>query len=194
MALAVGVVTVLALGTVQAVGMFTPAYDIPISGSPDCGTGRQVVLIAQAVPSATQVPCLAALPAGWALGEVDIERYEASFSLDSDQAGDRAVEATLQPATAASSTGPCPRPATRWAPSAWSGPTSWRPACGRRASTCSPAAASPTGSTSPTTPAPGLIFDVEQALGFVPRGVLADHVRDQTGLTLCGAGTECTGG
>jgi hypothetical protein len=37
-----------------------------------------------------------------------------------------------------------------------------------------------------------LIFDVEEALGFVPRTVLIDAVQDRNGLALCGAGTECT--
>jgi hypothetical protein len=38
-----------------------------------------------------------------------------------------------------------------------------------------------------------LIFSAEQALSFVHRATLADHVRDTTGLALCGAGTECVG-
>jgi hypothetical protein len=40
---------------------------------------------------------------------------------------------------------------------------------------------------------PELIFDVEEALGFVPRAQLVEHVRDLNGLALCGAGAECTG-
>ena len=51
-----------------------------------------MVLMAQAVPSATSVPCMAALPAGWELGGLGIKRGEASFWLDSDRAGDRAVD------------------------------------------------------------------------------------------------------
>ena len=67
-ALALGVLGALVLGTAQAVSMFTPAYDIPISGSPDCGTGSQTILMAQAVPSATQIPCLATPARGLGAG------------------------------------------------------------------------------------------------------------------------------
>jgi len=40
---------------------------------------------------------------------------------------------------------------------------------------------------------PELIFDVEEALGFVPRTQLVEHVRNLNGLALCGAGAECVG-
>jgi tRNA A-37 threonylcarbamoyl transferase component Bud32 len=193
-ALAVGVVTVLALGTVQAVSMFTPAYDIPISGSPDCGTGEQVVLIAQAVPSATQVPCLAALPAGWALGDVDIERYEASFSLDSDQAGERAVEAMLQPRDRCELDGAVPTPSDEVGTERLERPDQLAPGLRTTRFYLFPGGCVTYRFDFADDAGPELIFDVEQALGFVPRVVLADDVRDETGLTLCGAGAECTGG
>ena len=67
------------------------------NGTPSCGTDNVLVLMAQAVPAATSVPCMAALPAGWELGGVGIKRGEASFWLDSDRAGDRAVTVTLLP-------------------------------------------------------------------------------------------------
>jgi hypothetical protein len=40
---------------------------------------------------------------------------------------------------------------------------------------------------------PAVLFDVDQALGFQPRSLLANHVRETTGLDLCGAGTTCVG-
>jgi hypothetical protein len=38
-----------------------------------------------------------------------------------------------------------------------------------------------------------LLFDAEQALGFVPRERLVEHVRNLNGLALCGAGARCSG-
>jgi hypothetical protein len=40
----------------------------------------------------------------------------------------------------------------------------------------------------------GLRTRVEAALGFLPRAEVADWAREQSGLTLCGAGTSCPGG
>ena len=56
-----------------------------------------MILMAQSVPSATSVPCVAALPTGWSLGDVHIARDRSTFSLDSDRGGTDAVEATLLP-------------------------------------------------------------------------------------------------
>ena len=62
---------------------------------PACGTGHSMILAAQAVPSAALVPCVAALPPGWRVGGTDIASGHASFWLDSDRAGVRAVTVTL---------------------------------------------------------------------------------------------------
>ncbi len=72
-------------------------HDLPIEDSPDCGTGDVAITVAQSVPSATLVPCIATLPAGWELGGVHVKRDRSTFWLDSDLGGDRAVEATLTP-------------------------------------------------------------------------------------------------
>jgi tRNA A-37 threonylcarbamoyl transferase component Bud32/membrane-associated phospholipid phosphatase len=191
-ALALGVLVVLILGTVQAISMFTPAYDIPISGSPDCGTGSQTVLMAQAVPSATQVPCLAALPAGWELGGVDIERYDASFWLDSDQAGDRAVEATLQRPEDCGLDGAVPTPSDEVGTERLERPQQLSPALRNRRFYLFPGGCVTYEFDFDPGAGAALIFDVEEALGFVPRTVLIDAVQDRNGLALCGAGTECT--
>ena len=72
-----------------------------------CGTPEQAVphcppeatdallLVAQSVPSATQVPCVTELPAGWSYGGQVIERGRSKFWLYSDRAGERAVTVTL---------------------------------------------------------------------------------------------------
>ena len=93
MALALLVITAVALTNVYS--MFTPV-ELPIADKPTCGTGKVMILMAQAVPSATSVPCIAALPAGWSVGSVRVSRGEGRFWLDSDQAGNHALDVTLR--------------------------------------------------------------------------------------------------
>jgi hypothetical protein len=56
---------------------------------------RGVVLMAQAVPSASWLPCLDAVPLGWRLAGVEIRDGSGGFWLDSDRDGVRAIEARL---------------------------------------------------------------------------------------------------
>jgi hypothetical protein len=62
--------------------------------------GRQattlVVLMAQAVPTASQLPCIELLPAGWSVSDIFVRNGRVRFSLDSDRVGTRAVEVVLE--------------------------------------------------------------------------------------------------
>ncbi len=86
-----------------AVAAIMPACGSGISRSyvPFCPASSQngtvLILMAQSVPSATSIPCVAALPAGWAFGGEDIRSGRSTFWLDSDRAGLRAVTITLTP-------------------------------------------------------------------------------------------------
>ena len=95
--MALGVAGLAALALIGVYGMFTPA-ELPIGDEPTCGTGDTMILMAQAVPSANAVPCVAALPAGWSVAGLTVRRGDARFWLDSDQAGDHAVEVRMRPA------------------------------------------------------------------------------------------------
>src|SRR5215207_8780608 len=95
--LALAVAAALVFATTEAVDMFAPTNNLPLGAAPDCGTGRLLILVAQSVPDATQVPCIATLPAGWEQGSVHVKRHRATFSLDSDLGGDEAVKVTLSP-------------------------------------------------------------------------------------------------
>lgn len=53
------------------------------------------VLMAQSVPSATLLPCIRALPAGWSYGGSNVNSDSSRFWLDSDRAGVHAVEVSL---------------------------------------------------------------------------------------------------
>ena len=65
--------------------------------APGCRKSETLVLMAQSVPSADLVPCIANLPAGWRFEDLDVRRGTSSFGLDSDRAGDRAVVVRLFP-------------------------------------------------------------------------------------------------
>ena len=62
--------------------------------------GRQgtalVILMAQAVPTASQLPCVELLPAGWSVSDIFVRNGRVRFSLDSDRVGSRAVQVVLE--------------------------------------------------------------------------------------------------
>jgi hypothetical protein len=58
-------------------------------------SGDVLTLIAQSVPSAAFVPCIAEFPVGWTFGGEQLESGHSEFWLDSDRAGLRAVTVTL---------------------------------------------------------------------------------------------------
>jgi hypothetical protein len=58
--------------------------------------GPMIVLEAQAVPSATLLPCVKLLPAGWSVSDVFIHNGRARFTLDSDRVGPHAVTVVLE--------------------------------------------------------------------------------------------------
>ena len=76
--------------------LFTPVRNLGAQ-APECGTGHAMILAAQAVPSAALLPCIAALPSGWSAPGTDAEiaSGQASFWLNSGQAGVQAVTITL---------------------------------------------------------------------------------------------------
>ena len=62
--------------------------------------GRQgtalVILMAQAVPTASQLPCVELLPAGWSVSEIFVRNGRVRFTLDSDRVGTNAVRVVLE--------------------------------------------------------------------------------------------------
>ena len=50
-------------------------------GNADCGTGRTMQLMAQAVPTATKLPCIEELPLGWGTEQASVVRDRASFTV-----------------------------------------------------------------------------------------------------------------
>ncbi len=169
---------------------FRPAGNIG-AYAPQCGTGHSMILAAQAVPSAAMVPCVASLPSGWQVGGADIGSGHASFWLDSDQAGVRAVTISLSATCDVSGARQIPsdQPGTR----RFERPLSVSPQfADLRFYTFPGGCATYHFKFAPGT-SPLLAIPVDGAVAFVPRPRLVEYVRSTEGLALCGRGAACPG-
>jgi tRNA A-37 threonylcarbamoyl transferase component Bud32/membrane-associated phospholipid phosphatase len=160
--------------------------------APECGTGHSIILTAQAVPSAALVPCVAALPAGWAVEHsAAIASGQATFWLDSDQAGTQALAVTLSATcdVAGARQVRSDQPGTRRFDRSLSRPPqsaelrfyTFPGGCISYRFYFDPGAS------------PLLAADATSAVGFMPRATLVDHVKNTEGLALCGRGAACPG-
>ncbi|MGZ8572040.1 MAG: hypothetical protein ACXWW5_07435, partial [Actinomycetota bacterium] len=152
------------------------------------------VLLAQSVPSATELPCVAEFPAGWTFGGSAISRGLARFWLDSDRGGLHAVEVSLRATcdtAGAVEEEPAPDEAgTR----VFARPDSLKPSfTGTRFLLFEGGCIGYTfhfGSGAPST----LAIEAVEALSMVPRATVVAEVRKDPGLILCGAGAPpCDG-
>ncbi len=181
----------LASVAVTLTGCSTAAGRTPFCTKTDDGV---FVLLAQSVPSATQLPCVSEFPAGWTFGGADISRGLARFWLDSDRGGIHAVEVSLRPScdtTDAVEEQPAPDEAgTR----VFVRPDSLKPSfTGTRFLLFDGGCigytfrfASGASST--------LAIEAIEALSLVPRATIVADVRKDPGLILCGAGAPpCDG-
>lgn len=85
--------------------------------APSCEEGASGLIVAQSVPTASQVPCLAPMPAGWTVASVRIDQDHTEIRFDSDRAGDDAatlrLDAECDPSDAVSAPSDLP-PAERF--------------------------------------------------------------------------------
>ncbi len=174
--------------------LLSPAYDIGVHATPTCGTDNVMILMAQSVPSATSVPCLSSLPAGWTLGGVRIRSRRSSFWLNSDRAGRHAIEASLlRP-------GDCDVTHATQVPSDQVGARRFE-----EAERLPPQLTSTRYYLFPggcviyrfrfgAEASGSLVLVANAALALEPRTRLVDKVEYSTGLRLCGAGASCPGG
>jgi hypothetical protein len=58
---------------------------------PHCEQDGSGLIVAQSVPTASQVPCLGDLPAGWSVSTVRVNEHHSVITMDSDRAGDDAA-------------------------------------------------------------------------------------------------------
>jgi hypothetical protein len=76
--------------------------------APRCSATERLGLIAQSVPSATYVPCITALPAGWQSRDLDVQDGSTTFELVSDRAQGHPVHIAMRRSCDLSSGAPIP--------------------------------------------------------------------------------------
>jgi membrane-associated phospholipid phosphatase/tRNA A-37 threonylcarbamoyl transferase component Bud32 len=177
----------LTLIVVFAAGAFSLSLFFPSRGdvsTPWCETNRTMILMAQAVPTAEQLPCIRSLPLGWSLAGATIVRGRATFELlvmgggggggpgvqmqVGHGGGSPVVDVTLTPT--------CPAPGGDPAIQTIDVPG----ACITYRSSL-PAGVGPVPS-----------FDPAGGLSYVPRSQLVGFVDQEEDLVLCGAGAPCS--
>jgi serine/threonine protein kinase len=77
--LIVATLLLLFLAMLTGVALFLPSRGAV--GNATCGTGRTMQLMAQAVPTATELPCIGDLPLGWGTEQATIVRNSATFTV-----------------------------------------------------------------------------------------------------------------
>jgi hypothetical protein len=152
------------------------------------GRSRQSIFLleAQAVPSATLIPCILPLPGGWSYGGSQVRSGLARFWLDSDRAGTHAAEVRLTRTCDLAGATELPLRSPPAGLRGYEQPTARQPPSTLRyfvfPGGCVTERLSFTRQS-----APALYDQADQFLGFTPRTVYVHGVRDDEGLTLCGA-------
>ena len=188
-ALAVAMLAIITAAVGETGNAFFPAARNLGVHAPACGTGHSMILSAQAVPSAALLPCIAALPAGWTIGGADIASGKASFWLDSDRAGPRAVTVTLTATcdTSGAQQIPSDQPGTR----RFEHPLSLAPQFSSLRFYTFPGGCATYRFSFAQGTSPALAVAVDNALAFQSRSTLVNYVRHTEGLVLCGRGAAC---
>ena len=162
---------------------------------PGCDQDDTVfILAAQAVPSATLIPCITGYPEGWTFAGSKTASGVFRFFLDSDRAGIHAVEvvltATCDPGDAVEVVPAPDETGTR----RFEDPISLPPDFSANRYYTFRGGCAEYRYRFPGTADPSLVLEVDQALGFRPRAELVRELAE-IGLTLCGAeAPRCAGG
>jgi hypothetical protein len=145
------------------------------------------------VPSASSLPCIATLPAGWRLERLEIRRGRTRFDLGSDRAGDHAVQVTLTPPEKCDVADAEAVPSGAVGARRFERPERLEGLRSTRYDLFEGGCVTYRFAFEEDAPT-GVVFEADQALGFQDRGALVEEVDDRTGLRLCGAGAPCPGG
>ena len=152
------------------------------------------VLLAQSVPSATELPCVSEFPAGWKFGGSDISSGLSRFWLDSDRGGIHAVEVSLRRSCdTAGAVEERPAP-DEVGTQVFVRPDSLEPSfTGTRFLLFDGGCIGYTFHFSSGAPST-LAIEAVEALSLLPRSAIVAEVREDPGLTLCGAGAPACAG
>jgi hypothetical protein len=180
---------------VVALAAVIPGLSVRHQDQIACKSGDSAIffLEAQAVPSATLVPCFYPLPVGWSYGESEARSGLVRAWLDSDRAGDRAVELVLTRTCDVSKSirvhlAHAPPGLVRYDEPASVHLDSWA-SYYRFPGGCVTYRFSFTRQT-----APAIFEQADRFLGFNPRALYVASLQEQEGLSLCGTGVPpCPG-
>ena len=152
------------------------------------------VLAAQSVPEATLIPCVTALPSGWANGGSEIVDGRMTFWLNSDRAGTHALEVDLTPSCDVSEAGEVSPAPEEVGTRRFEQPIRLQPSFTWNRYYLFPGGCITyryrfqAGATS------DLSLEVDQALSFTPRAAVVAAVEREVSLSLCGVGAPpCAG-
>ena len=189
---AAAMLAVIAVTAYEGYALFFPLPNLGAQ-APGCGTGHAMILAAQAVPSAALLPCIAALPSGWTAAGTDAEiaSGQASFWLDSGQAGIQAVTITLTATcdTSGAQQVPSDQPGTRQ----FERPLSLVPQFSDLRYYTFPGGCATYQFRFAPGASPIVATAVDSAVAFTPRSALVGYVQRTEGLALCGRGASCAG-
>lgn len=153
-----------------------------------CDAGDSLIISAQAVTSATMIPCIGAFPTGWTYGGLQAETGSVRFWLDSDRGGVHAVEVELSPdcdTSGASELDTAPGSATVERLERTTGEDTGR--SGERLYVFDGGCVTMRYDFAEDAD-PGLLDEVEGSLTLVPRTLLVTTMQKDRSLILCGAG------
>lgn len=147
------------------------------------------ILMAQAVPSATLVPCILEFPAGWDYGGSDVRRDLGRYWLSSDRAGVRSVEIALTSGCDVTGLKERMDPAADLGVRVYQEPLTAQPYAANRYFVFDGGCVSYRWRFADgAEEAPNLAYEAVAAMTFLPRTHLVRFVDQEIGLTLCGAG------
>jgi hypothetical protein len=154
--------------------------------------GSALILMAQSVPTATFIPCIAAFPAGWSFGGEDIRSGRSEFWLDSDRAGSQAVTVSLTMTCDVAGAVPVPAAPSEVGLRRYERPTSLPPQYAGSRYYLFPGGCVTYRFAFAAGSSFGPALEVTDALRFIAR---SEGVRAlaAVGIRLCGAGVSCPG-
>jgi hypothetical protein len=168
----------------------TPSQAIPTC--PPNINGDPLILMAQSVPSAAYVPCIAEFPAGWSFGGLNIESGEAEFWLFSDRAGERAVTVLLTKSCDISRAVQVPTEADEAGLARYEEPQALPPLFSGNRFYVFPGGCITYRFAFTSDASFVEVVEATEALSFLSRAVGIEELRKE-GLELCGAGVDCPG-
>jgi hypothetical protein len=156
--------------------------------------GELFVLMAQSVPSATLIPCIEALPAGWTYGGSDVSNAVARFWLDSDRGGYHAVEVSLEASCRITGAVDVTNSTSEGGVRVYLDAFDLHPFTANKYFVFPGGCVTYRYRFGPEAQAT-LALEADEAVTFNLRTVLVAKVHEELGLTLCGAGAPpCVGG